>query len=77
MSKLNDQRVALTKRIMATDDVRKLDAVVRFLDGTGHIEFTDAEIAEFESIRTKHLSGDGHSTSWSELKRELRKELRS
>lgn len=77
MSKLNDQRVALTKRIMETTDPRKLDAIQRYLDERGQLEFTEEEIAEFEGIRKKHLAGIGRSTPWSDLKRQLRKELRS
>ena len=75
MSKLNDQRVALTKRIMELEDTRKLDAITRFLDGRGHLAFTDEEIAGFEAILAKHRSGDGRSVAWSMLKGRLKKEF--
>ncbi len=75
MSKLNDQRVALTRRIMELEDPRKLDAIAHFLDGRGHLAFTDAEIAGFESILAKHRSGEGHSVAWPTLKRRLKREF--
>ena len=74
MSKLNDQRVEITKRIMEMDDARKLDAIASFLDGRGHLAFTAEEIAGFEAILAKHKAGDGRSVAWSTLKRRLRKD---
>lgn len=75
MSKLNDQRVAITKQVMETKDPRKLEAIAYYLEGTAHLEFSDEEIAELESIRRDHLAGEGRSISWPELKRRLKKEF--
>ncbi|HEX2617528.1 MAG TPA: hypothetical protein VHL57_08290 [Flavobacteriales bacterium] len=76
MSKLNDQRVAITKQIMEVKDPRKLEAIARYLDGQAHLEFTEAELASFEAIRQKHARGEGNATPWPELKRRLRKEIK-
>ena len=75
MSKLNDQRVAITKRIMEMNDARKLDAIASYLDDRGHLTFTDAEVASFESILAKHRAGEGRSSSWPELKRRLKRDV--
>lgn len=75
MSKLNDQRVAITKRVMETKDPRKLEAIAHYLEGAAHLAFTNEEIAELEAIRREHLAGKGRSTSWPELKRRLKREF--
>ena len=75
MSKLNDQRVAITKRIMEMDDARKLNAIAQYLDDRGHLAFTAEEIASFEAILARHRSGEGGSVAWTTLKRRLRRDF--
>lgn len=75
MSKLNDRRVAITKRIMETKDARTLDAVAKILEGSGHAAFSADEVAGFEEILKAHQAGDGRSVSWTVLRRKLAKEF--
>lgn len=75
MSKLNDQRVAITKRIMETKDPRQLEVIASYLDGRAHLEFTPEEIKSFEEILAKHRAGEGRSSSWPEVRRRLKKEF--
>ncbi len=77
MSKLNDRRVAITKRIMETKDARTLDAVAKMLEGSGHAAFSAEEVAGFEEILKAHQASDGRSVSWAVLKKRLAKELRA
>lgn len=75
MSKLNDQRVAIAKRIMEVKDLRALDAIARFLDGRAHLAFSEEEVKGFEAILQAHEAGDGRSVSWAVLRKKLAREF--
>ena len=73
MSKLNDQRVAITKRIMELKDHRKLTAIAAYLDDKAHLGFSAEEVAGFEGLLAKHRAGAGQASNWSDLRKRLRK----
>ena len=75
MSKLNDRRVAIAKRIMEVKDAHALDAIAKFLDGRAHLAFTEEEVKGFEAILEAHKARDGRSVPWPVLRKRLTKEL--
>lgn len=69
MTKLADKRIAIAKQVLETTDLAKLEAVEEVL--RGRIEFSPAEIAEFETQLELIDRGEELTVSWAEVKKKL------
>lgn len=69
MTKLAEKRIAIAKQVLETTDLAKLEAVEDVL--RGQMEFSDAEITEFEMQLERIDSGAEGSASWAEVKKRL------
>lgn len=71
MSELAQQKIALAKRILETNDAALLRSVHELISG-GPFSFSDEEIAGLEEIRRAHLAGEGSSSTWPEARKRIR-----
>ena len=76
MGKLAEKKVALATRILNINDERILRSVDEVLDRAGAFTLTPAELSELDAIRQRHVTGNGNSSSWSNVKKRIRKSVR-
>ncbi len=74
MTKLSDKRIAIAKQVLETTDLAKLEAVEEVL--RGRMEFSPAEIAEFEAQLERIDRGGEETVAWSDVKKRLTGGLR-
>lgn len=72
MSSLAEQKIALAKRILETNDAALLRSVDELVSGRPYT-FSAEELASFERIREAHLAGKGNSSTWPEVRKRVRK----
>lgn len=68
---LDAKKIALTKRILAINDPKKLDAINDAVESDGFIQFTEKEIAELETIRDGMANGSIAGRPWEVVRKEL------
>ncbi|MEZ4790428.1 MAG: hypothetical protein R2811_10455 [Flavobacteriales bacterium] len=76
MGKLAEKKVALAARILNTDDERVLRSIDEVLDRAGAFSLSTADLAELDAIRERHLTGQGNSSSWADVKKRIRKRMK-
>lgn len=70
MSKLAAKRIELAKQVLDTTDPGKLEAMEDVL--RGYVDFTPAQIAEFEAQLARIERGEEPASNWADVKKRLR-----
>ncbi|MBK8612391.1 MAG: hypothetical protein IPN85_02715 [Flavobacteriales bacterium] len=74
----SDLKLSLMERLLHENDRSVLDRIRELFErrDAGDVDFTDAELAELEALRTKRLSGETQGLSREESIRMLRDRLK-
>ncbi len=74
----SDLKLTLAQRLLAENDRALLDRIRELFErrDSEDVDFTDAELAELEALRSKRLSGETKGLPMEEAMRQLRDRLK-